>query len=70
LYFWQSYALFSKLDELEIFEDDELEVAEDELLSELGSSELADEESSQAKMARTSTMAKRARDLLFINPHP
>jgi hypothetical protein len=70
LYFLQSYIPLSKLAELEIFEAEESEVAEDELLSVPESSELADDESSQAKKARTSTMAKRARDLLFINPHP
>jgi hypothetical protein len=47
---------------------DELEVAEDELLSVPESSELADDESSQAKKA--STRAKRERNLFFINPHP
>jgi hypothetical protein len=66
----QSYIPLSKLAELEFFEAEESEVAEDELLSVPESSELADDESSQAKKARTSTMAKRARDLFFINPHP
>jgi hypothetical protein len=66
----QSYTTFSKLAELEIFEAEEPEAAEDELLSAPESSELADDESSQAKMARTSTRARIERDLFFINPHP
>ena len=61
---------FVKEVELEFFEAEEPEAAEDELLSVPESSELADDESSQAKKARTSTRAKIERNLFFINPHP